>query len=98
MIMVPMHSAKSRRVLGKTPIRTLFWRDMLGIGTLVNLLASFASLIVLTQQGSPAVALGVHFLPLPLNIYLSLAVLRSPQRTGAITAISVAWFCAMLIL
>jgi hypothetical protein len=88
----------TKRWRGDIPMRTVLWRDMLVVGTSVNLLASFASLMALAQQGHVAAAIGLHFLPLPLNIFLLCVVLRSPQRTRAITAAAVVWFCAMLIM
>ncbi|QCB48372.1 hypothetical protein [Hydrogenophaga sp. PAMC20947] len=78
-------------------MRTVFWRDMLVFGTVVNMLASFAALMVLAQQDHAGGAIALHFLPLPLNASLLCVVLRSPQRTNAVVAAAVGWFVAMLI-
>ena len=60
----------ARRWRGDVPLRTVFWRDMLGVGTAVNVLFTFAALIAATQGGPSWVAVAIHLLPLPYNLFL----------------------------
>ena len=82
---------------GRTARATLLWRDMLGAGTLINLMFSFAGLMVVAQGGQPGWALALHFAPLPWNLFLLLAVGRAPWRRPADMALAAAWFLAMLL-
>jgi hypothetical protein len=46
-------------------MRIVLWRDMLAVGTAVNILATFVALIA-ASQGFPAwAAAAIHFSPLP---------------------------------
>lgn len=78
------------------PWRTIFWRDMLVAGTLLNLLASFGALI-LAALGAPAAAVALHFAPVPYNAFLLAALWRLPGRPGAAVAAGVAWFVVMTV-
>ena len=83
---------------GETNLQVLLWRDMLVFGTLINLLAGFAALILLTQNVAPIWALSVHLAPVPYNIFLLLSMWRSKQCTPFISLISTLWFVAVLII
>ena len=48
-----MMSFIGNRWRGAVPTQTVFWRDMLGIGTVLNLLASFMALILVSQGAPP---------------------------------------------
>jgi hypothetical protein len=78
-------------------LRVLFWRDMLGIGTVINLLAGFAALIMLAQGVKGEWAVLVHLAPLPYNWFLLASVWRSPQRTPAVMVCSGIWFVAVMV-
>jgi hypothetical protein len=81
----------------KVGLRLVFWRDILAVGTVANLLFGFLAL-VLVAQGAPLLwAAFVHFALLPYNLFLLAAVWRSPERTPATLGASVAWFAAMLV-
>ena len=69
----------SRRWYGQLPLAVLLWRDMLGVGTLINVLATVLALAVMVQGAHPAVAVALHFAPLPYNVFLFAAVWRSPD-------------------
>lgn len=82
---------------GAVPMRRLFWRDLLVIGSLINLVASVSGLALLAG-GAPAwLAVALHFAPLPYNLFLLLAVGRSPERSTAIELLAGLWFVAMLL-
>jgi hypothetical protein len=61
---------------GEVPQRVLFWRDMVLVGTLINLLFTGVALAVAASGGSMALAAGLHFSPLPYNAFLVAAVWR----------------------
>jgi hypothetical protein len=87
----------SSRWRGDVPLSRVFWLDMLGIGTVINLLASLAALILLAQKVDPRIAVALHFAPLPYNLFLFMAVWRAPQRTVFIGGMALAWLAAMLV-
>jgi hypothetical protein len=67
---------------GETPLATLFWRDMLVVGSLVNVATTLAAVGALAAGWSTAAAIGVHLLPLPYNLFLCAAVWRTAGRAG----------------
>ncbi len=79
------------------PLSRVLWLDMIGIGTFINLLGSLAALILLSQKLDPRIAVALHFAPLPYNLFLTMAVWRSPQRTAFMGALTAAWFAVMLV-
>jgi len=87
----------ARRWRGEVPARRLLWLDMLTAGTLLNLVFSLAALALLSQRGPPALAVALHFAPLPYNALLLVALWRSPQRTAGMMLTGSLWFGAMTI-
>jgi hypothetical protein len=83
---------------GQVPLAVLLWRDMVWIGTLVNLGATFLALVALAQGAHSGLAAALHFAPLPYNIFLLAAVLRLPAGNTFATTIAVVWFIVMLVL
>lgn len=81
----------SHRWHGQVPVRLLVWRDMLVIGTAINLLATFGALMLAAQGAGTGVAALVHFAPLPYNLFLFVSLLRSPQRSQALWVIGLLW-------
>lgn len=77
--------------------RVLFWRDMLTVGTVINLCTGFAALMLVSQGQPIAWALAVHFAPLPYNAFLLASLWRTPGRPAPITLAGCAWFAAMLV-
>lgn len=93
-----MRGWATRRWWGEVPLQTLLWRDLLLVGTLVNLLLTALGLaaFAITEQVGWAVAL--HFAPLPWNLFLVACVWRSPQASATTRPIAVAWLIAMLVI
>ena len=87
-----------RRWHGRVPWSVLLWRDLLLVGSVLNLLASFAALALLASDVAGWVAVLIHLAPLPYNLFLLLAVQRHPQAGQAGQAIAAIWFVAMLVL
>lgn len=87
----------ARRWRGEVPLQTVLWRDTLAVGTAVNLLATFAALIMASQGGPTWAAAVIHFSPLPYNLFLFAAVGRARPRTRLAAIVSVVWLAAMTI-
>ena len=86
-----------RRWLGQVPLSHVLWRDMLLLGSLVNLLMTFIALIIASQIGAGVAAAVVHFAALPLNVWLWIVVARSTARTPIVMALASIWFVVMLV-
>jgi hypothetical protein len=67
---------------GDVPLDRLFWRDMVVVGSLINLAATAAALLLLDVKVPLATALAVHLVPLPYNIFLLLSVWRTADANG----------------
>lgn len=76
----------------------VFWRDMVLVGTAVNLGASFAALILVAQGVATAVAVAVHFAPLPYNLWLFAVVWRLGRRPPWMPIAAGAWLLAAALL
>ena len=68
----------SRRWRADVPMRLLFWRDLVMVGTLINLLFTGVALAMAASDLPIALAAAVHFAPLPYNLFLVAAVWRQP--------------------
>jgi hypothetical protein len=88
----------SRRWHGQAPVAILFWRDMLGVGTLINLTATALGLIMIINGIHAGFAVALHFLPLPFNIFLLAALNRAPDRNSVLMALAVGWFVVMMLI
>ncbi|ARQ02010.1 hypothetical protein [Pseudorhodoplanes sinuspersici] len=62
---------------GRTPLPRAFWEYAICYGTLLNLVTTFASLAALSMGAAGLVALALHFMPLPYNLFAVVAVWRS---------------------
>ena len=87
----------SNRWHAKVHLRRLFWLDMLAVGTLINLFASFAALMVMAQIKEPGWAAFLHFSTLPYSAFLLATVWRFPAVTTAMRISASAWFVAMTV-
>jgi hypothetical protein len=83
---------------GRAPLRRLFWGDMLGMGTLINLLATFVALMMAAQGAKGAVAVAVHFAPMPWNLFLAGCVLRHPQARTIHRAGALGWVALTVVI
>ncbi|MGE0315005.1 MAG: hypothetical protein AB7P21_25600 [Lautropia sp.] len=90
-------NALRARWRGDVPTARVLWVDMLLIGSLVNLLASFAALIAVSQRVADPLAVLLHLAPLPLNVWLLLVVFRARPRTAFARAVAVGWFAVMVV-
>ena len=75
-----------RRWRREVSLGTLFWRDMMVVGSLINLATAFASLMALGFKAGALAASLVFLSPLPYNIFLAAAVWRTADLADARTA------------
>lgn len=76
---------------GHTPFPRLLWLDMWGVGTLVNAVCVFVTLLLYAKRVDPALAMVVHLLPLPLNLFLVASVWRHPAAVAWGKALALLW-------
>jgi hypothetical protein len=95
--MPPMIPFFARRWRGEVGTSTVFWRDMLGVGTVLNLLASFVALVLSSHGAPPWLPVAVHFAPLPYNVLLFRAVLRSKPGGQAVRVVALIWLVVMVV-
>ncbi|MEW6631477.1 MAG: hypothetical protein AB1440_11450 [Pseudomonadota bacterium] len=76
----------SSRWRGDTPLDRLFWRDMLLVATTISLASSALALALLGLKLPLWAVLAVHFLPVPYNIFLTVAVWRTAEKAGGAKA------------
>ena len=87
----------------QVPLALLFWRDMVVVGSAINLAAAFAGLMALGFKAGLATALLVFHLPLPYNIFIAGAVWRTADLAESKAASSaragaVLWLLATLLI
>jgi len=87
-----------KRWRGEAPLSQLFWRDMLVVGSVINLFTGFMALMIAAQGGELWVAATVHFATLPYNVFLVLAVWRTPGRSTVMAWSSLVWLAAATVL
>ncbi|BCH22637.1 hypothetical protein MesoLjLc_23710 [Mesorhizobium sp. L-8-10] len=66
---------------GQVTMSRLFWWDMVVVGSAINVATTIAALMVLGMKVPVALALAVHLLALPYNLFLFLAVWRTAEKT-----------------
>jgi hypothetical protein len=88
----------AQRWSGQVPWQVLLWRDMLGVGTAINLGATLLALVAAIQGAPTGIVAALHFAPLPYNFFLLAAFWRLPQRPVLAAALAAAWFLAVLVI
>lgn len=83
---------------GQLPLPQLFWRDMLGFGTLLNLVFLFITLMLYAQRVDPILAMLVHWVVLPLNVFLVVSVWRHHQAHSSFKAGAALWLGLTLLI
>jgi hypothetical protein len=87
---------------GEVPLSKLFWRDMLLVGTAVNLALAFAALMALGFKAPLWVALTLHFAAVPYNLFLFMTIGKRARIEGSpgasfFTATALAWLIAAVM-
>lgn len=70
---------------------TLFWRDLLLIGTSLNLLMTGTALVLISRDVPMQWVLLAHLSPLPYNLLIVSAIWRAPRRPTVVLCVSVFW-------
>jgi hypothetical protein len=68
---------------GLVSLDRLFWVDMVLVATALNIVTSFAAILVLGLKGPTWASILVYLSPLPYNIFLVVAVWRTTERMPA---------------
>lgn len=87
-----------KRWRGEASLSTLYWRDMLMVGSVVNLLTGFVALMIAAQGGDLRVAAIVHFATLPYNVFLVLALWRTPGCSRFMAWTSLIWLGTVTVI
>jgi hypothetical protein len=74
----------------------LFWRDLVLVGTLINVMFTMVALIIAATSKNMALAAAVHFTPLPYNLFLVAALWRLPAA-GVFRWASLAWLALVTL-
>lgn len=72
----PAACFRSRRH-GQVPLATLFWRDMIVVGTTVDVAATLAAVLLLALEASTPLAIAVNVAPVPWSVFLFGSVWRA---------------------
>jgi hypothetical protein len=87
----------AQRWQGRIGWTTLFWRDLLLIGTSLNVLMTGTALALLSQDAPMHWVLLAHLSPLPYNLLIVSALWRSPRRPSVVVAFSVGWLLLFVV-
>jgi hypothetical protein len=71
---------------GRVPLDRLFWRDMVLVATAINVASTGLALALLGLKLPLWLVLTAHFLPVPYNIFLTLAVWRMAEKANGFKA------------
>ncbi|HEY0857973.1 MAG TPA: hypothetical protein VGE16_12995 [Albitalea sp.] len=93
----PRSNFFSRRWRGEIALPVLLWRDMLGVGTVVNLSATLAALGLVSQGVPMPLAVALHLATLPYNLFLLASLWRLPRRSALSAGIGLAWAALMTV-
>lgn len=98
-----LRSFAAERWRGEAPLETVFWRDMIMVGTLINVLAAALSMALFAAGAPGGIALLVFFAPVPWNLFLFMAVWRAAERRAGeggwvFQAAAVVWLVVVTLL
>jgi hypothetical protein len=81
----------TQRWQGRIGWRRLFWRDLLVVGTSLNLLMTGLALALLSQDVAIPWVLLAHLFPLPYNLLIVSSIWSAPQRPKIVLVASLCW-------
>lgn len=87
-----------KRWRGEASLSQLFWRDMLIVGSVINLITGFIALMIAAQGGWLWVAATVHFASLPYNVFLVLTLWRTPGCSRFMAWTSLVWLGTVTVI
>ncbi len=80
----------------QVPQGVLFWRDLVLVGTLINVVFTMVALMIAASSKNVALAAAVHFAPLPYNLFLVASIWRLPDA-GVLRWIALAWLALVTL-
>jgi hypothetical protein len=90
---------------GRVPLIRAFWFYGLGIGILINGIATLVALALAASDSPSWIVLAVHFLPMPWNILVLVAVWRSarapdvvPEHGALARTLIVLWTTLLIVI
>ena len=89
-----MRSFILSRLRGDAPLHTVFWRDMVIVGSGLNVLATATALVLLVAEAPSRWAVLVHLSPVPWNLFLFFSVWRSANQADDSAAGFIVKMCA----
>lgn len=93
----PLKTFIAQRWQGQIVWTTLFWRDLLMIGTGLNVLMTGTALALLTQDAPMHWVLMAHLSPLPYNLLIVSAIWRAPRRPALVALFSLGWLLLFVL-
>lgn len=88
----------SDRWLGRTALDRLFWLELLGYGSVINLAFGFAGLLLLAHRVAITWSLTLHALVWPANLFLVACVWRHPRARTGHRVVAALWLAFMLVI
>ncbi len=87
---------------GRAPLNRLFFIDMLMVGTVANLVGVVAAILLMLFDAPPWLGALAYLSPLPYNIFIALAVLRTvetaaPQSPNLYRLGALIWLAAVVV-
>lgn len=95
---MPLKNFFSSRWRGQVHFGQLFWRDMVVVGSLVNLLSGFLALALMAADAPLTAVVAAHFAPLPYNLFLFAALWRQPDRPACMSAGAIGWLLLVILI
>ncbi len=75
----------------------LFWRDMMTVGTAINLATGLAALALFLNDAPAWLATAVFLSPIPYNLYLTISVWQAAAGRRGEAAYRLAALCWLVI-
>ncbi len=93
----------SSRLKGEVPLYTLFWRDMMLAGSVINILSMLAAIAYLANKGNSLIGAALFLAPLPYNFFLVFSVFRTadlqmPNEARAAKIAATVWLIVFLLM
>lgn len=91
------------RLDGSAPLATVFWRDMMLVGTMLAIASTAAALAVFASDAPTALGVAVFLSPLPYNALVTMGVWKAADQTTPVwrdlaRIIALLWLIAATVL
>lgn len=88
---------------GQVLLERIFWRDMLFVGTAINIATALTAIVLLAAGGPTALAIAIFLAPLPYNFFLYVGVWMAaaqaqPGRAAAVRLVATLWLVASVLI